>query len=149
MEYVSRQEIELHWERVRRYMKCDALIVVQAADRFYLTGTTEDGIVWFPREGEPVLLVRKSYERAVTESPLKNIVRFKKYAEIPALLGDPGETLGFELDVLPIATYQQLMKLFPTSRSVDASPSLRWGRSIKTPYEIEQIRMAAQMLDKA
>jgi Xaa-Pro aminopeptidase len=69
LDYISRDELETRWIRVRREMDCDALIVVQNVDLYYLTGTTQNGVLWFPREGEPLLAVRKSYERAKTDWP--------------------------------------------------------------------------------
>src|SRR5262252_8673932 len=105
-EYVPREELERPWKRVRQFMDCDSLIVLQNVDQYYLTGTIQTGVLWFPREGEPILAVRKSLERAKTESPLRNIVPLRSYSELPRLIPNPGETIGFELDVLPYATYQ-------------------------------------------
>jgi Xaa-Pro aminopeptidase len=122
--------------------------VLQNVDQFYLTGTLQNGVLWFPREGEPILAIRKSLERAKTESALKNVVGLKTYSELPALLPNPGKTIGFELDVLPVATYQQISKYFPDTKIVDSSGALKAARSVKTPYEIDCIRRAAQMLDK-
>lgn len=76
MDYVPRDELERRWARVRRFMKSDALLVVQNADLFYLTGTVQDGVLWFPGAGEPVFAVRKSHQRATIESALQNIVPF-------------------------------------------------------------------------
>ena len=39
LDYLSREELETRWSRVRREMETDSLIVVQTADLFYLTGT--------------------------------------------------------------------------------------------------------------
>ena len=50
-EYVSREELERRWARVRGFMECDALVVLQNVDQYYLTGTLQTGILWFPREG--------------------------------------------------------------------------------------------------
>ena len=149
MEYVPRDELERRWARVRRFMDCDALIVLQNVDQFYLSGTVQDGVLWFPAEGEPVFAVRKSLSRAVTESALTNIVALKKYSELPDLIPSPGERLGLEFDVVPVAVHQQIAKAFPNRGFVDASPSLRQARSVKTEFEIDQIRRAARMVDKA
>src|SRR5262245_57165922 len=149
LDYVPRSELEIRWARVRRYMECDALIVLHNVGIFYLTGTTQAGVLWFPREGEPVLAVRKSYERAKAESPLSNIVPFRSYSELPSLVPNPGKTLGFELDVVPVATYEQVSKHFKASNLVDASLTLRKARAVKTPYEVNCIRQAAQQLDRA
>src|SRR5437016_3245742 len=128
-------------------MDCDALVILQNVDQYYLTGTMQSGVLWFPREGEPLLAVRKSYERAKTESAVKNLVPLKTYSELPALIPNPGVTVGFELDVLPVATYQQVSKYFSKSKIVDGSTAVKSARSVKTPYEVECIRRAAQQLD--
>src|SRR5690348_12634761 len=139
-EYVPREDLERRWARVRRFMDCDALVVLQNVDQFYLTGTLQTGVLWFPREGEPLLAVRKSYERAKAESAVKNIVPLNKYSELPELIRNPGETIGFELDVLPVATYQQVSKYFSKSKIVDGSTAVRSARAVKSAYEIECIR---------
>ena len=147
-EYISREELERRWQRVRKFMDCDALVILQNVDKYYLAGTLQTGVLWFPRDGEPLLAVRKSYERAKVESAVKNLVPLKTYSELPALIPNPGETVGFELDILPVATYQQVSKYFPKSKIVDGSAAVRNARAVKTPYEIECIRRAAQQLDK-
>ena len=146
-EYVPREELERRWKRVRGFMDCDSLIVLQNVDLYYLTGTLQTGVLWFPREGEPLLAVRKSFERAKTESAVRQIVPLRSYSDLPRLIPNAGETVGFELDILPLALYQQLSKYFPNTKIVDGSMAVRNARSVKTAYEIECIRHAAQQLD--
>lgn len=146
-EYVPREELERRWVKVRRFMDCDSLVILQNVDQFYLTGTLQTGVLWFPREGEPLLAVRKSFERAKTESAVKNIVPLKTYSDLPSLIPNPGETVGFETDVLPVATFQQVSKNFSKSKIVDGSTPIRNARGVKTPYEVECIRRAAKQLD--
>lgn len=149
MEYVSREELERRWLRVRNLMECDSLIVLQNVDQFYLTGTIQNGVLWFPREGEPLFAVRKSYERALTESALKNIVPFKRYRELTSIIPEPGEVIGIELDIVPFKLHEQIRSIFPNCRIVDSSVPLRKARSVKTDFEVENIRRAAAMLDEA
>jgi len=149
LDYLPRTELEDRWASVRKHMECDSLIVLHNVSLYYLAGTTQGGVLWFPREGEPLLAVRKSYERAKAESAVRNIVPFRSYSELPSLLPKPGETLGFELDVVPVATYEQVAKQFKGSRCVDGSLAVRKARGVKTPYEIECIRRAAAQIDQA
>src|SRR5262249_54302898 len=118
-EYVSREELELRWARVRRFMDCDSLIILHNIDQYYLTGTLQTGVLWFPREGEPLLAIRKSFERAKMESALERVVPLKTYSDLPGLIPRPGETIGFELDVVPVAAYRQVSKFFPKATIVD------------------------------
>jgi Xaa-Pro aminopeptidase len=128
-------------------MDCDARALQNGIDQYYLTGTLQTGLLWFPREGEPLLAVRKSFERAKVESAVKNVVPLKAYSDLPGLIPNPGETVGFELDVVPMATYQQVSKYFSRSKIVDGSMAVRNARAVKTPYEVECIRRAAKQLD--
>ncbi len=146
-EYVPRDELERRWARVRQFMDCDSLIILQNVDLYYLTGTLQNGVLWFPREGEPLLAVRRSFERAKTESAVRNLIPLKSYSDLPNLIPNPGETVGFELDVMPQATYQQVSKYFSKAKIVDGSMFVRNARSVKTPYEVECIRRGAQQLD--
>ena len=149
LDYIPRPELETRWARVRRYMDVDALVVLHNVGIYYLAGTTQTGVLWFPREGEPLLAVRKSFERAKAESPLTAVIPFRSYSELPSLIPNPGKTLGFELDVVPVSTYEQVSKHFKSSTLVDASMVLRKARGVKTPYEIDCIRQAAHQLDGA
>ena len=148
MEYIPREELERRWSRVRRFMDCDSMVILQNVDLYYLTGTLQTAVLWFPREGEPLFAVRKSYERAKIESPLKSIVPLKTYADLRGLIPNPGETVGFEMDVVPVATFQQVSKYFEKCKIVDASGTMRNARAVKTSYEIDCIRRAAHQLDK-
>src|SRR5712671_1622110 len=131
-EYLPREELERRWARVRQFMDCDALVLLQNVDQYYLTGTLQTGLLWFPREGEPLLAVRKSFERAKIESAVKNVVPLKTYSELPSLIPNPGATVGFELDVLPFATYQQVSKHFSKSKIVDGSAAVKSARGVKS-----------------
>ncbi|MEJ2719276.1 MAG: Xaa-Pro peptidase family protein, partial [Deltaproteobacteria bacterium] len=56
-------------------------------------------------------------------------------------------SLGMELDVLPVNNYRVYERLFPDAAIVDASPLIKSVRMIKSPYEMDLIRQAAQMSD--
>src|SRR2546428_3300194 len=120
-DYVPREDLERRWARARQFMDCDSLVILQNVDQYYLTGTLQTGVLWFPREGEPLLAVRKSYERARTESAVRNLVPLQKYSELTELIPNPGETVGVELDGLPVGTYQQVSKYFSKAKIVDGS----------------------------
>ncbi|MBW2077465.1 MAG: aminopeptidase P family N-terminal domain-containing protein, partial [Deltaproteobacteria bacterium] len=70
--YTPLKEIERRISRLREAMETqgmDALLVVQKMDLYYLSGTTQDSILFIPLEGRPILMVRRELERAEIESP--------------------------------------------------------------------------------
>jgi Xaa-Pro dipeptidase len=150
--YTPREEIENRLTRLRKGMEkegMEAFLVVQKMDCYYLSGTTQDGLLFVPLEGKPLLMVRRELERARVESPLEVVVGFKSTHELPSLIGDHWgrlpQTLGLELDVLPVRDYFRYQDLFPDARFMDASPILRDIRKIKSPFEIELMKVAGDI----
>jgi Xaa-Pro aminopeptidase len=130
----------------------DAAIIAQNVDLFYFTGCCQSGhlIVAAAAGSEPLYLVKKSYSRALIESPLKNIRLQEKFREIPSMLGEiaPGvNRIGMELDVLPAAFYFRYRELFPGMEIVDLSAAIKEIRMLKSPFELGIIKKAAKISD--
>ncbi|GAB4563549.1 MAG: Xaa-Pro peptidase family protein [Geothermobacteraceae bacterium] len=130
----------------------DAALLAQNADLFYFTGSTQQGLLYIPREGEPLYLVRRDHGRARMESGLKEVLPLESPRVLPALIQAHGhalpERIGLELDVLPVAFHQRLVRLFPDCESVDVTPMVREVRAVKSDYEIGIMKDAALLADK-
>ncbi|MDD4170132.1 MAG: Xaa-Pro peptidase family protein, partial [Desulfotomaculaceae bacterium] len=124
-------------------------IIIQNADLFYFTGTVQRSHLFIPAEGRPVLMVRRSFPRAVEESALENIIQLHNPKEMIAALKaycyGEYKTIGFELDVLPVVQYRRYQKIFDPAEIIDISPYIRSIRMIKSPYELELIKTSAQL----
>ncbi|UCG38195.1 MAG: aminopeptidase P family protein [bacterium] len=135
----------LRFQSLLRREELRAALILQLIDRFYFSGTIQDGILIIPAEGDPRYLCRRSPERAGSETPLA-LAPFRSLKEVTPVLGDMGALggarLGMELDVVPAALYQRLAGLVPDARWVDLGPLVREVRAVKSPYEIERIRAA-------
>ena len=153
--FTPREEIENRLARVRASMRkkeIEALLVVQKMDYYYLSGTTQDALLFIPLEGLPLLLVRRELERAKVESPLDHAVAIRSMREFPLLIKNhygrlPGN-LGLELDVLPVKDYFRYQELFSGTQIVDSSPIFRDVRKIKSPFEINLVRKAGDIAKK-
>lgn len=127
--------------------------VLLNSDMFYFTGTVQNSFLYIPANGEPVLMVKRSLRRGKDESSLKNIVSIKNPKQIPEILAAFGytnfEKIGFELDVMPFNTYKMYKNIFPNAQFYDISNIIKGMRAIKSPYEIELLRNAIGVIDKA
>jgi Xaa-Pro aminopeptidase len=118
-------------------------------DRHYFTGTSQDGTLLLPVTGEPVFFVRRSFQRAEAESPLP----VRKFAGRKAIIAAAQEMLpaagklGLAFDVTPTATYLWLNKSLPDAELVDINMALRWQKSVKTAWEILQLREAGRIAE--
>jgi Xaa-Pro aminopeptidase len=148
-------ELEARWERLQARMRqesVDGALVIQNADRFYFSGTIQQGQLYIPAHGKPLLMVRKDFDRARQESAVPRIEAFSSPRQLPSILRQHGiplpETLGLELDVLPAGQYLSLAGLLEKTRIVDLSQAIRMVRAVKSDYEIERIRKAAEFSDR-
>lgn len=146
------EELNKRSRQLQEMMKekdLDGAIIIQNADLFYFTGTVQRSHLFIPAAGEPVLLVKKNYDRARRESTLKDIRDFPNAGDLPGLieahLGYKAKRIGFELDVVPAGLYLYYQKLLGPVQITDMSNSIRQARGVKSPYEIEAIRRAAEL----
>ena len=133
---------ELHTRRM------DGLFIVQRIDLLYFSGTAQNGFVFIPAEGEPLLLVKKFVPRALEESPLHTILSIQSIREIPGIIRDHQgrlpTRLGFESDVMPMREFQFYEKLFAGTECVDGSPAIHAVRSVKSQWELLQMEATAK-----
>lgn len=131
-----------------RVADVDMALIIQNADLFYFSGTCQDAHLLIPAQGEPLLMVRKSYERALEESALERVVAVNNLMDVrngisEFLIGK--YRIGLEMDVLPVNLFFKYKELLKPLEVVDVSEAIRKTRMIKTPYEIERIKDSARL----
>ena len=154
MLYTPKSEIDariLAFQAILSQAGLDGALIVHHTNLFYLSGTSQSCHLFIPRTGKPLLMVRKSYSRALQESPIEEIMDVKSLKMIPEILKEKGfslENLGLELDVIPYNTWQFYKKIFKDSNLTDISDPLKKIRMIKSNYEIGLLQGACAVLDQ-
>jgi Xaa-Pro aminopeptidase len=130
----------------------DGALMSQKTDLFYFGATSQQGWLYVPVAGKPILMIFKEFDRARQESPLEEIVSIVGSKKIPAILDKYGypapAVIGMELDVLPTNLYFQYCSIFKESKIEDISYEIRLIRAVKSEFEILKLRAAAQLSDK-
>ncbi|WP_028317171.1 M24 family metallopeptidase [Desulfobulbus elongatus] len=154
MLYTPKSEVDARiqlFQKTLDQMGLDGALIIHHTNLFYLSGTSQSGHLFIPRAGEPVLMVRKSFERARRESPIATVLDVKSLKMIPGILKEQGfaiDTVGLELDVIPYNTWQFYGKIFQETTFTDISESLKRIRTVKSEYEIGLLQEACQVLDQ-
>lgn len=127
-------------------------LIIQKTDLFYFASTAQQGWLYVPATGKPLLLILKDYQRARSESALEQVESLTSPKKLPAVLARYGyavpQVLGLELDVLPANLYFIYREIFNQSRIVDIATEIRLLRAVKSPYEVQMIRQAARRSDQ-
>ena len=138
-----------HLQKSFQQKGIDGSLIVQRVDLLYFSGTAQDGALYVPSHGEPILFIKRYFPRAHKESPLQQIVPVDAFRDLPGCLlnhyGSPPKTLGLEFDVMPVAEFRLFQKNFPGTKFVDASTSILGVRKIKSPWDIQQMERTAEM----
>jgi len=150
--YTPMEEIEHRLAKVKAGMEkeeIEALLVIQKMNFYYVSGTTQDGLLLISLEGKPLLMIKRELERAKVESPIGETVAFKSIREIHSLIqshiGRIPNSLGLELDVFPVKDYFKFQELFPGTKFMDGSPILREARKRKSSFEVDLMRKAGEI----
>lgn len=150
LEYILHPKSEII-DRIKRFQDqmddITGAILFQSVDMGYFSGTAQDGLIYIPYDSEPIVMVRRSLERAKYESsldvqPLKSLKTLKSDLKIPT-----GATIGLELDILPFNNYSRIAKALGDARLTDVSEEIKHIRSVKSEFEIGLIKEAAKILD--
>ncbi len=150
MDYILHPKSELD-NRIKRFQAqmgdLAGAILFHSVDMCYFSGTAQDGLVYIPKEGAPVVMMKKSLERAIAESPLE-VKSLKTLRNLKADLGIPsGSVIGLELDILPYNMYSRVASALGDVKLIDVSDRIRHMRSVKSDFEIGLIKEAAKILD--
>lgn len=139
-------------QSILRDENMDAALIVQKTDLFYYTGTTQNGWLYVPADGDAVFMVSKNVDRARAETGLENLIPLMSPKKIPDTLTGLGlklpDTLGLELDVMPANQYFMFQKIFETAKIADISTRIRRQRAVKSDYEVDCMQKAANLADQ-
>ena len=143
---ISRRIKRLQEEMAKK--EIDLALVIQNVDLFYFSGSIQRGYLFVPSEGEAVFFVEKNYQRAVGETPLK-CIQTPSLKALPNLIGEHGfhgSSVGMEFDVIPVAMFNRLKTFFKHWETVDLSREIKKIRSVKSEFEISQIKKAGRIV---
>jgi Xaa-Pro aminopeptidase len=154
-ECTPREELQARIARFQSLLQendIEGALLSYNVDLFYFTGTIQRSFLFIPAQGEPILAVQRSLERALAESGLERIVPMKENNKIKQVLSDFGYLtrgkIGLEMDVLPVRRFFPLRQDFPEADFVDISELISKVRMIKSEYEISQIRKSSEVLNQ-
>lgn len=122
-------------------------VIIDGINMFYYTGTLQNGLLFVPAEWEAIFFIRRSFELAEKETPLRTLVRLKSFAEIPEGLKAHGHhvaRLGLDEATVQVSMFKKLSGAFRESVFEDISLMLAMIRSIKSNYEVGLIREAGK-----
>ncbi len=125
----------------------DGALFIYPIDVYYFAATRQNSTLWIPAQGEPILLVRKSFARAQQEACIADIRPFPRSKEFASLF-EGQQNIGMTFDVVPVQQFNYYNKLLPGRNLVDISSLNRSLRAVKSSWELDRLRYAGQQLSQ-
>jgi len=151
MNELTLQELLLRREKfialmTSRFPRWNCAVIMESVNKYYFTGTIQDGVLIIRRDGSLLYGVRRSLERALEESPLphEEIIGFSTYRDLAQIQGGNLGEVYVEGDTMPLVTRDRLAKYFKMDNVGFLDFVVRTVRSVKSPYELEVIRQSAK-----
>jgi Xaa-Pro aminopeptidase len=146
---VPRSELEGRLSRFRERLDAEQPEWALAAllgrvNQYYFTGTMQDGVLLIRRGDEPVLWVRRSFERARAESLLPDIRPMNSFRDAAQALGKIPDTIHIEVDVVPLGLVQRFRKHFACREFAALDLQIAKIRAVKSPYELALMQRAGE-----
>ena len=139
-------ELELKWRRIQQAMRqeeADGCLLTMNMNLYYVSGQVFNGYFYLPAEGRPYWFVKRL---TIPETNQVHVIR--KPEQIPDFFRDLNlampRKLLLEADELSYKEYIRLQHVFRAEATGNASALIRHIRMIKTPWEIEQMRISAR-----
>jgi Xaa-Pro dipeptidase len=120
----------------------DACLLTTNVNILYANGALFNGYLYIPNEGKPIRFVKRPFDF------LGERVSFiRKPEQIASLLEEHGQILPKKLmlegDEMSYGDWIRIQACFPNSELLNGTHDIRKVRSVKTAFEIEQIRQSA------
>lgn len=138
--------MELKWRRIQQAMRqeeADGCLLTMNVNLYYVSGQVFNGYFYLPAEGRPYWFVKRL---TVPETNQVHVIR--KPEQMPELFRDLNlampRKLLLEEDELSYNECIRLQHVFRAEATGNASALIRHIRMIKTPWEIEQMRISAR-----
>jgi Xaa-Pro dipeptidase len=96
----------------------------------------QDGVLLIPRDRQPVFCVRRSYERACTESLFPDIRPMKGFRDAAPMTPGQREVIHVDTELVPLALMARFRKYFPCKEVASLDSQAARLRAVKSPYEL-------------
>lgn len=137
----------LKLQQVLIAMQAEACLITSSVNQYWLTGYIFDGYILVYAEGETLLFVRRPAGLSG-----ENIIGIRKPEQIPGLLREAGlqvpKKVLLESDTITFSAALRLQAALEMPEVGNISSAIRKIRSVKSEYELNQIRESAAIHTK-
>lgn len=136
----------------RRDPDWGTVFLVGRVNQYYFTGSMQDGLLVVRRGGPAVYFVRRSFDRALGESDLPDVLPMESYRDAAKAVGAECGRTYLESEIATVALVDRLHKAFSFDETQSVDRTVLEVRMRKSPAELacmeESGRLHRHLLDE-
>lgn len=143
----TQEELNIRFQKIKNILikkDADACIITSSVNQFWLCGYIFDGYIYITADREPLFFVKRP-----TSLEDNRIIYIRKPEQIPNLLIECGMYLPkrilIEADNLTLSAANRLQTALNMPEFKNVSGSIREVRSVKSNFELNQMRESAKI----
>lgn len=143
----TKEESNLKFDKIRSILRkkdADACIITSSVSQYWLCGFIFDGYLYITIDKEPIFFVKRP-----SDLDDQRVTTIRKPEQIPNLLHEAGLPLPkrilIEADQLTLNVANRLRAALSMPELINISDKIRKFRSIKSEYELNQMRECAEI----
>ncbi|NLN05795.1 MAG: aminopeptidase P family protein [Clostridiaceae bacterium] len=118
----------------------DTILIINRINQYYFTGTMQDGVLVFRKDGTVKFFVRRSCDRARMECPLDIVCPMNTYKDMLDYLPSDLGIVYMETQTVTMAIKERLEKYFGFDAVKSIDRKICVLRAVKSDYELEFIK---------
>lgn len=147
MNELTKEESNLKFEKIQNILRkkdSDACIITSSVNQYWLCGFIFDGYLYITADRDPILFVKRP-----SDLDDERIIYIRKPEQIPGLLQEARLPLPtrilIEADQLTLNAANRLQAALNMPELLNISDKIRKIRSVKSEYELNQMRECAKI----
>lgn len=152
IEQLTKSELEARMNRFIAKMNIehsdwDTVVIVSRVNQYYFMGTMQDAMLFIKKDGTVLYFVKRSYERALDESPFAKsgiLHPMDSYRDAAAYLDKQLGNTYFETEVMTLAVFERFQKHFQFTKKGTIDKTVFSVRAVKSHYELTLLEEAGR-----
>ncbi len=121
-------------------------IIYYPVNSYYFSGCMQDQILLVFPDKDPILFVKRCYERARNDSSIKDIIKYNSLKELKSYINE--KKVGIEFENITFSDFLKFKEIFEIEIPVNISPIIGDLRAIKSEFEISIMQKAGEIGNK-
>lgn len=131
-----------------RFPDWDTALIIGKVNQYYFTGTMQDALLIIRKDGSFSYNIKRSYSRALDETPLSCVYPMESYRDVAHREGEALGNTYIETELIPFSIVERLYSVFNMRSLGSLDNVVKQVRAVKSEYELHNMKISGKKHDE-